>query len=391
MDIPLHYNYCWILITRRKIMERLKKASAATGLALLIVFLACGCSLFLQDDLNTGEQTGWYIKLNIHQPPASKAISVSEYEVTGLVIKVRDPADELIRTIKWEVAEGSTSYKIPVTQQGLHKIVVTHIGKKDSQVVEAKESAMFNIQPMVITVIDLIPGCIGLIRVEAGGEAPPPSIVGAWWLASATVEGGTATDCTLTFKEDGSWVQTYEQGGGSNLQTGTFSPPTMPANTTLTATVATSSGPSTPTPGSTYLMRYSNLTATTADLEVDVFLNGWDGPFTLQRQTSSIVGTWSCASMGPMTAVVMTINADTSFALAYQTSSSNTQTGAFHPYTMNADTDLTATVATSSGPDVPTPGSTWLLKYANLTASTVEISIQGPTPGWQGPYTCTRS
>jgi hypothetical protein len=372
-------------------MERLKKASAVTGLALLIVFLACGCSLFLKDDLNAGEQTGWYIKLNIHGPPASKGISVSEYEVTGLVIKVRDPADELIRTIKWEVAEGSTSYKIPVTQQGLHKIVVTHIGTKDSQVVEAKESATFDIKPMVITVIDVTPGCVGLIRVNTGVA---PSIVGTWWMSSGA--GGAATDITFTIKDDASLVQTYEQNEGSNLQVGTLSPANMPANTTLTYTLTHRDGPAVPPPSrDSYYFRYSNLTDTNVDLEVKMELGDeWMGPFTLQRQASSIVGTWSCASLTAdgltMAPLAITINADTSFSVSYTTSDINTQTGTLYPYTMNADTDLTATVTKSEGPDVPTPGTHWHMKYSSLSATSVGVELDLMSDGFEGPFILQR-
>ncbi len=64
--------------------------------------MAFGCSLFLKDDNNAGEQTGWYIKLNIQGPPASKAITVTEYEVTGLGIVVKDPDADVIQTIEWE-------------------------------------------------------------------------------------------------------------------------------------------------------------------------------------------------------------------------------------------------------------------------------------------------
>jgi hypothetical protein len=158
-------------------MSRLRKVAAVTGLAVLFFFAAFGCSFLLKNDLNTGEQTGWYIKLNVHRPPPSKAIAVSEYDVTGLTIEVRDPDDELIQTIQWEAEQGSTSYAIPVTQQGQHRILVTHIGTKNGQVVEAEESATFYIEAMVITVIDIIPGRIGVIKVESGGEELPPTLV----------------------------------------------------------------------------------------------------------------------------------------------------------------------------------------------------------------------
>ena len=59
---------------------------------------------------------------------------------------------------------------IPVKQQGEHHIEVTHFGERDGEQVQATESAAFSIQAMKITVIDVVPGCIGMIRVV--GEEP---------------------------------------------------------------------------------------------------------------------------------------------------------------------------------------------------------------------------
>ncbi len=179
-------------------MARIRKVSAVTGLALLIFFMAFGCSLLLKDDNNAGEQIGRYIKLNIHGQPSSKAITVTEYEVTGLDIVVKDPDGDLIQTIAWKAADGSTSYLIPVTQQGLHKIFVTHIGTKNSQVVQAEESATFNIQAMVITVIDITPGCIGVINVSGGGAVPQDP--NAWLYGYWVQESVTATPRTVTLE-----------------------------------------------------------------------------------------------------------------------------------------------------------------------------------------------
>ena len=124
------------------------------------------------DDTNPLEDDGRYIKLIIDRPPTLlKAITVTEYDVTGLAIVVRDPDGEVIQTLDWEAEDGPTSYLIPVEQQGEHKIFVTHISEQKGEVVEVTESATFNIQTMVITVIEVIPGCVGLIRI--GGMNPP--------------------------------------------------------------------------------------------------------------------------------------------------------------------------------------------------------------------------
>ena len=148
-------------------MSRTRKAPLVTAFVLIIVATLFGCSLLLRDG---AEQNGWYIKLNINHPTAAKAITVSEYDVTGLAIEVYDPDGVLIEEISWQVVEGQQSYLIPVSEQGQHKIVVTHISDNNGEIVEAEESALFNIQATVITVIDIIPGCIGLIDVNPGDD-----------------------------------------------------------------------------------------------------------------------------------------------------------------------------------------------------------------------------
>ncbi len=139
--------------------------------------LAFGCSLLLRDASGVPASDGWYIKLQIKAPAASKGITVTEYQVTDLQIEVRDPEDAVLQTIDWEAADGAKSYLIPVNQLGEYEIAVTHVGQKNGQSVEATESATFNIQAMVITVIDITPGCIGVIKVESSGQEPPPTLV----------------------------------------------------------------------------------------------------------------------------------------------------------------------------------------------------------------------
>jgi 6-phosphogluconolactonase (cycloisomerase 2 family) len=139
-------------------------------ITLLFIF---GCTLLPQDD---PKEHDWYISLNIKNPTEAKSITVQEYDVVGLDIEVFDPTCQLIDTITWDVEEGSKSYPIPVNQEGQYKIDVTHIGKKNGSFVEAEESATFNIQAMVITVIEITPGRIGIINVDNGdGSGTSPA------------------------------------------------------------------------------------------------------------------------------------------------------------------------------------------------------------------------
>jgi hypothetical protein len=141
-----------------------------TAFVLLVLATLFGCSLLFKD---AAGQSGWYIRLNIGNPAAGKAISVGEYEVTEVYIEVFAPeADQPFYAVSWYADDGSASYLIPVSEQGQYRIEVTHISGDGGDPVEATECANFNIQAMVITVIDIIPGSIGVIDVLGGGEEP---------------------------------------------------------------------------------------------------------------------------------------------------------------------------------------------------------------------------
>ncbi len=156
------------------------KALLLGSLAVLALLLAFGCSLLPRED--TGVGAGWYIKLQIRALAGSKGITVTEFDVTGLDILVRDPAGEVLQAIDWAAAEGTQTYLVPVKQVGEHQIEVTHYGQRDGEDVQATENAAFGIQAMKITVIDVVPGCIGVIRVTSESPEGPSSwqLYGTW-------------------------------------------------------------------------------------------------------------------------------------------------------------------------------------------------------------------
>ena len=174
-------------------MSATTKVSRVIGLAVLAL-VALGCAPPVTERAGEAVDAGWYIKVNISVPAAPRAITVNEYDVTALQVEVRDPDQELLQAISWEVAEGPQSYTIPVEQPGEHEIVVTHVGQKDGQMMEATESATFNIAAMVITVIDLVPGSIGVIKIAGGGEQSEPLDLNGYWDIHFTPEGGDEDD-----------------------------------------------------------------------------------------------------------------------------------------------------------------------------------------------------
>jgi hypothetical protein len=113
-----------------------------------------------------------------------------------------------------------------------------------------------------------------------------------------------------------------------------------------------------------------------------------------KEEVASIFGVWTTPSLSAdflvATNAVITLNNGGTFSLTYQTTGANTQAGTFSPTTLPADTDITFTVVTSSGPNVPPPSSTYLIKYSNLGVSTFDWYLDLQADGYQGPFSMTK-
>jgi hypothetical protein len=134
------------------------KALLVGSLAILVLLAGVGCP-------HLPGVVG-FIRLQIQAPEGSKGITVGDFEVTGLNIQVRDSEDEVLKTIEWEAKDGPRFYLVPVKEPGEHEIEVTHFGKRDGEVVEAVDIAVFDIPAKEVTVIDVVPGRIGVIRIQ---------------------------------------------------------------------------------------------------------------------------------------------------------------------------------------------------------------------------------
>jgi hypothetical protein len=196
-------------------MVKTKKVLLFPGIALLAAVVLLACSLPFSQ--NNGEENGWYIKINITDPSEAKAVVVSEYEVTALNIEVFDPEEQLLETFQWNAAEGPASYVVPVTQEGPHRIDVTHIGEDNGEPVEATESTTANIRAMVITVVNITPGCIGIVDVEPGEEPEPIDLTGYWDL-SWMPEVGPAIEPILFYIEQTGSTLNCSQGFTGSIE-----------------------------------------------------------------------------------------------------------------------------------------------------------------------------
>jgi hypothetical protein len=146
-------------------MKVTRARSWTAAVALSVLMYAAGCSLSVKEYRSEQADLGWYISLSI-DAPESRSVSVSEYRVSRVAIEVDDPAGAVLQNVVWNAGDGPRTYQIPVNREGRHHIAVTHVGVQDGDVVEATESADFNILSMVITLIHIVPGNVGLISVE---------------------------------------------------------------------------------------------------------------------------------------------------------------------------------------------------------------------------------
>ncbi len=162
-----------------------RKVLLGSSVVLLTLTLAFGCSLLPRDFGAGPAADGWYIKLQVHAPGA-KGITVTDFNVTGLNIQVRDPVGE-VKIIDWVVEQGPQTYMVSVKQQGEHQLEVTHSGERNGEAVQAVETTAFQIQPMKITVIEIVPGCVGVIRVGVEGSLDPNAWLYGFWVPAGTM------------------------------------------------------------------------------------------------------------------------------------------------------------------------------------------------------------
>ncbi len=191
-----------------------KKILSFCGLVVMILLLAFGCSLLPRESIV--ESDGWYIKLRIQAPASAKGITVSEFEVTGMNIRVVDPEGGVLGEFDWAPG-GDSIYLVPVSQLGGYEIQVTHFGEREGEAVQVTENAAFEIRAMKITVIDIIPGCVGVINIEPGEEEP--SILGYWNWFRAYAKYMEVMQVT----PDGTWTSWEDYAGTEVGGTGTWS------------------------------------------------------------------------------------------------------------------------------------------------------------------------
>ena len=140
-------------------MRTMQKSLLLSGVALLSLVFLFSCSLLWEEP---AAETQILLEIG----PPSRMVTVTEYEVTSLVIQVFGPDESLVFEAEWDPDDGATSEMIPIEEPGEHTIAVTHIGECDGEDFEATEYLPFTIEAMTITVINIIPRMVGAVVVE---------------------------------------------------------------------------------------------------------------------------------------------------------------------------------------------------------------------------------
>ena len=189
-----------------------RKVLLLAGLAAMVLLAVIGCSLLVRDETGVPAGAGGSIQIRIQAPAAAKGITVTDFDVTGMNIQVLDPQDLPLAVINWAPEDGTQSYTVAL-QPGEYEVAVTHDGLREGQPVQATESAAFTIRAMKITIVDIVPGCIGVIDV--GGEEPPLQVdLTGYWDAILTPAGGTENPPHLIYlKQTGSSLNGYGMTG----------------------------------------------------------------------------------------------------------------------------------------------------------------------------------
>ncbi len=147
----------------------MKNVKGLVLLTVLWVLSACGGLV----DTSTEQQevisgNGGTLKLSINPGiPANQGISVEEFTVISVDVALIDIATSLtVQTLTWYAVQGQTTFNVAVGTPGDFKVLVTHHGTNVNSSKAMSESVNVQIKPMLITVINLVPGYIGTIDVK---------------------------------------------------------------------------------------------------------------------------------------------------------------------------------------------------------------------------------
>ena len=127
---------------------------AVVGAAVTLVLAGCGFALRLAGPAD--EVT--VVQITVSMPVEAQGIFTEQVDVTSLDLKVS--GGSFLHEITWLPSDGLQQYDVSVPGAGSYEIEAVHHGVSAEGPISATETATIFVQPMVISVVRIIPGQI---------------------------------------------------------------------------------------------------------------------------------------------------------------------------------------------------------------------------------------
>jgi|GEM_PF-5232283 len=170
------------------------------------VLLALGLILLHTCSLQPGDLKKGVIALKVGVPGDARSLATRQYDVDSLTIEVYGPDGvPLTDSITW-LPPNPQTYMVAGGGSGLHRVVVTHHGVNGNDTLDVQEELSFQIAPLKITTVTIIPGDLAVIDVEGCETAN----VSGYWVMDMCIHTDTMGDMVMRvvyyMEQDGSIV-----------------------------------------------------------------------------------------------------------------------------------------------------------------------------------------
>jgi len=126
----------------------------------LVLLLLAGCDFLLGRTRIARQETSLRIVVS---PSGTRGISSEEVDVTSLDLSVT--GGSFVYEVTWVPADGMQQYDISLPGAGSYQVEATHHGVSTEGPVSASETETVLVQPLVISVVTIIPGQILTVLV----------------------------------------------------------------------------------------------------------------------------------------------------------------------------------------------------------------------------------
>jgi hypothetical protein len=150
--------------------QAMKIRKYIAAIAVLGILFGCGSEMVNYRELDTGVARN--LELYISPQSGSRSVTQINYAVTGLSLRLISIDPAWITNFYWQADSGVNSYSINAQNSGQYTLEITHHGINGTEPVSVQETFNFEIVPMTITRLVIVPGQIGMIDVSTTIVAP---------------------------------------------------------------------------------------------------------------------------------------------------------------------------------------------------------------------------